>query len=495
MSRLRKRINTLMWDRLLVEPDGKRPLQAQVRSLLVSAISRRLLQPGGAVPSCREMAETLGVARNTVALAYDQLVDQGLLTAKARSGYYVSAELPAPEGRDGSEPGVRAPDWASHLAVRAAEQRNIAKPADWQKAPYPFLYGQFDPSLFPIAAWRECCRQALSTLDVLDWAPDLVDGDDGQLIEQIRVGILPRRGVFARSAEVMMTVGAQHALFLLAELLTRPGTVVGVEDPGYPDARNIFELKGCRVRPLPVDAGGLVVGDHLRGCAIIAVTPSHQCPTTRTMPLERRLALLDFARAHDIILIEDDYESEMNGSGGAMPALKSLDRDGRVVYVGSVSKILAPGLRLGYLVGAEAMMRQARALRRLMVRHPPLNNQRALALFLSLGHYEAFSRSVSATLEARSAAVSAGLARHLPSFSWDGGQGRSSVWLRGPAHLDARALAASAEARGVLIEPGDVFFAGDAPPGNFIRLGFASIPTARIDAGLARLAEALREVT
>ena len=483
-----------MWDRLLVEPDGQRPLQAQVRTLVVSAISRHLIQSGSAVPSCREMAETLGIARSTVSLAYDQLVDQGLLTARPRSGYYVSAEVRAPIGPDVQEPGVRPLDWSTHLAIDAAGQRNIEKPSDWQKAAYPFLYGQFDPGLFPIAAWRECCRQALSMLDVLDWAPDLVDGDDGHLIEQIRVGILPRRGVFARSCEVMMTVGAQHALFLLAELLARRGAIIGVEDPGYPDTRNIFELKGCRVRALPVDEGGLVIGDHLRECALIVVTPSHQCPTTRTMPLERRLALLDLARTHDIILIEDDYESEMNGSGRAVPALKSLDRDGRVVYVGSVSKILAPGLRLGYLVGAEAMMRQARALRRLMVRHPPLNNQRALALFLSLGHYETFSRSVSETLEARSAAVSAGLARHLPSFSWDGDQGRSSVWLRGPDGLDARVLAAAAERRGVLIEPGDVFFAGNAPPTNFIRLGFASIPTARVEPGLTQLAAALRDV-
>ena len=483
-----------MWDRLVIEPDGNRPLQAQVRSLLVSAISQHLIQPGSVVPSCREMAETLGIARNTVSLAYDQLVEQGFLTAKARSGYYVNAAARPPAGPDVHEPGARTPEWALHLAIDPAGQRNISKPADWQKAPYPFLYGQFDPGLFPIAAWRECCRQALSMLDVLDWAPDLVDGDDGQLIEQIRVGILPRRGVFARSSELMMTVGAQHALFLLADLLTRRGSVVGVEDPGYPDARNIFEIKGCRVRPMPVDEGGLVVGDHLKGCALIVVTPSHQCPTTRTMPLERRLALLDLARAHDIILIEDDYESETYGAGRAMPALKSLDRDGRVVYVGSVSKVLAPGLRLGYLVGAEPMMRQARALRRLMVRHPPLNNQRALALFLSLGHYDAFSRSVSDTLEARAAAVSAGLARHLPSFSWDGDQGRSSVWLEGPEGLDARVLAARARDRGVLIEPGDVFFAGNAPPTHFIRLGFASIPTARIEPGLVQLAAALRDM-
>ncbi len=483
-----------MWDRLLTESETARPLQARVRSLLVSAISQDLIQPGGPVPSCREMAGALGVARNTVSLAYDRLVDQGLLVSRSRSGYYVSPRIAVPACPQPARPALAEPDWARHLAIRPADQRNIEKPAAWQKARYPFLYGQFDPGLFPMAAWRECCRQALSLSDMLDWAPDLIDGDDPSLVEQIRVRILPRRGVFVQSSDIMTTVGAQHALFLLAELLARPGATVGIEDPGYPDARNIFATKGWRLQPLPVDEHGLVVGEHLKECALIVVTPSHQCPTTRTMPLERRLALLDLCRAHDILLVEDDYESERSGSGRPMPALKSLDRDGRVLYIGSLSKLLAPGLRLGYLVGSHAMMREARALRRLMVRHPPLNNQRALALFLSLGHYDVFSRGVSDALDARSAAVSAGLARHLPTFSWSGGQGRSSVWLRGPEWLDARALAQAAERRGVLIEPGDIFFAGAAPPRNFIRLGFASIPAAQVEPGLAALAEALHDL-
>ena len=489
-----KRASSFMWERLLVDSGDAPSLQLRIRNLLVSAISQKLIQPGSAVPSCREMADSLGVARNTVSLAYERLVAQGFLISRSRSGYYVTPEVAAPAWPEPKE-AEAAPDWSRYLAIHPADQRNIGKPAGWQKARYPFLYGQFDRSLFPVAAWRECSRQALSLSDMHDWAPDLIDGDDAALIEQVRVRILTRRGVFVQEPEVMMTVGAQQALFLLAELLARPGATVGVEDPGYPDARNIFAMKGLHVRTLPVDDHGLIVDDRLRGCTLIVVTPSHQCPTTRTMPLERRLALLDLCRRHDILLIEDDYESERTGSGQAVPALKSLDRDGRVVYIGSLSKILAPGLRLGYLVGRGEIMRQARALRRLMVRHPPLNNQRALALFLSLGHYDAFSRSVSAALDARSAAVSEGLARHLPGFSWSGGQGRSSVWLRGPASLDTRTLAEAAARRGVLIEPGDIFFADEASaPKNFIRLGFASIPAAQIDPGLAALAAALREL-
>ena len=445
------------------------------------------------MPSCRDMAETLGFARNTVTIAYDQLVDQGFLVARPRSGYYVGpliSDLEQPGPQDAREAAI---DWPRYLAINPASQRNIEKPSNWQQSPYPFLYGQFDPALFPIAAWRECCRQALSVLDVLDWAPDLIDGDDALLIEQIRIRILPRRGVWARSGEIMTTVGAQHALYLLAELLSRDGSTIGIENPGYPDARNIFELKRREILPLPVDEHGLVVGDHLKRCKLIVVTPSHQCPTTRTMPLERRLALLDFARTHDMVLIEDDYESEMTTGRQATPALKSLDRDGRVVYVGSLSKILAPGLRFGYLVGPEPMMREVRALRRLMIRHTPLNNQRALALFLSLGHYDAFSRLVADTLDERSAVVAKGLARHLPSFSWGLDQGRSSVWLQGPPDFDASLFAGHAKSRGVLIEPGDIFFSDASPPKNFIRLGYASIPTLRIEPGLAKMASLLKD--
>lgn len=293
----------------------------------------------------------------------------------------------------------------------------------------------------------------------------------------------------------MVTIGAQQALYLLAELLVRADTIVGVENPGYSDARNIFAAKNARLLALPLDANGLIVGPHLARCDYLYVTPSHQCPTTVTMPVERRIALLDQAVRDDLILIEDDYEPEAGFGDEPTPALKSRDVAGRVLYVGSLSKTLAPGLRLGFLVGPAELMHEARALRRLMLRHPPVNNQRAAALFLSLGHHAALLRRLRHAFRQRAEVLMAALVAHLPACRATGAQGGSSVWLEGPAWLDTRALAARAKEHGVLIEPGDVFFHSEQPPPNFFRMGFSSIPEDRIEAGVRELALALRELT
>lgn len=172
--------------------------------------------------------------------------------------------------------------------------------------------------------------------------------DDEALVQQIRTRVLPRRGVWASADELIVTVGAQHAFCMLADLLVREGTRVGIEDPGYPDARNIFEARNSQLMPLPVDGEGLVVDDRLRSFDYAYATPSHQCPTGVTMPLARHDALLRLADESDLVIIEDDFGSENRFDGEPIPALKSLDRSDRVIYVGSLSKSLAPGLRVGY---------------------------------------------------------------------------------------------------------------------------------------------------
>jgi GntR family transcriptional regulator/MocR family aminotransferase len=209
------------------------------------------------------------------------------------------------------------------------------------------------------------------------------------------------------------------------------------------------------------------------------------------MPVERREALLSQADRHDFLIIEDDYECGINGCASAMPALKGLDRGDRVIYVGSLSKTLAPGLRLGFIVGDAALIREARALRRLMLRHPPANNQRAAALFLALGHHAAYLRRLTHILAERSAIASRALGRHLPQFTCRGDAAGSSFWIEGPSSLDARHLAEEARGSGVLIEPGDVFFGCTVPPRNVFRLGVSSIPTERIEPGIAKLANVL----
>jgi GntR family transcriptional regulator/MocR family aminotransferase len=206
------------------------------------------------------------------------------------------------------------------------------------------------------------------------------------------------------------------------------------------------------------------------------------------MPLQRRLDLLKLAAARDIVIIEDDYEFETNYVNEPCPALKSLDDHGRVIYVGSLSKTLFPGLRLGFLVGPRQLVAEARALRRLMVRHAPNNNQRTAALFLSLGHHDTLIRRLHKTYRTRWEVMAAALARHLPNSTRIPSFGGTSFWVQGPRALDSEVLARAALEQGIIIEPGRIDFGGAAPPRNFMRLAFSSIEEKKIEPGIQKLA-------
>lgn len=501
MSSQASMLKPVLWERLFERESAPNlSLQGRVRQMLVSAILSGHLPPGAPVPSSRYLADQLRIARNTVVFAYQQLVSEGYLESRERSGHFVSTDVlqgraaPLADPADGAMTGgpADAVRWDERLRFRPTRQRNIVKPQDWQKQPYPFVYGQFDQDLFPTAEWRECCIKALSVLDIRSWAPDLITHDDPALIEQIRTQVLPRRGVWADAEEIVITVGAQHALYLLADLLVNEDTVVGMEDPGYPDARNIFasHTRHLLPLPLPVDGQGLCTGTHLLGCDYIFVTPGHQCPTTVTLSAARRDTLLTLARQADSLIIEDDFESESRWGEGAIPALKSQDRDGRVIYVGSLAKSFAPGLRIGYIVAPRELAAELRALRRLMLRHPSAYIQRAFSLFISLGHHHSLLRRQSQAYQQRGAELTAALARWLPDFTAVPITGSSSCWLQGPAWLDATELSQAALAEGVVVEPGNVFFMDGAnAPRNFLRVGFTSIRTEHIGPGIEKLAQ------
>ena len=493
-------LNARMWREIFerYRSDG-RNLQDQIRTMLVDAILEGRLTGGSEVPSSRELSEAIGVARNTVVFSYQQLVEAGYLLTRDRSGHRVNPDM-SRRTDNFSEPGTtrqddasvkvsQVVDWEARLQRSTSTQRNIVKLSDWQRVPYPFLYGQFDASLFPTGEWRECCMKALSVADIREWAQDLIVRDDEALVREICAKVLPRRGVWASPEEVVVTVGAQHALYMIAELLFADQTRVAIENPGYPDARNIFSLKSQRIISVDVDQFGLPITAALEHCDYAYVTPSHQCPTTIKMPEERRLALLQSAEQHDFIVIEDDYEAESSFAENPSPALKSSDRTGRVLYIGSLSKTFAPGLRLGYIVGSPKIIRELRGLRRLMVRHPSAFIQRAFALFISLGHLDAMVRKQTLVYRERSAVLQETLSRHLPQFHVYPSHGGSSLWVRGPDGLDCRQLASQAESLGVLIECGDVFFNEPAPL-EFFRLGFSAIRIDKIDAGIQQLAKA-----
>jgi GntR family transcriptional regulator/MocR family aminotransferase len=299
----------------------------------------------------------------------------------------------------------------------------------------------------------------------------------------------------ARRDEILLTGGAQMACYLLANVLLDRTTVVGIEDPGYPDARNNFKLRSNHVRALPIDGDGLIASRSMGNCTYVYVTPSHQCPTTVTMSLERRHQILALARRRDVVLFEDDHESELNFSGQPLPALKSLDTDGRVIYLGSLSKTLAHGLRMGFVVAPAAVIRELRALRRLIMRHPPTNNAHTASLFIAQGHHDAFIRKLNVTYRERRDLLIEEFARCLPQFEITPSFGGSGAWIKGHEGLNSHALAERCAARGVLIEPGDVFF--DKPSAStrcYFRMGYSAIAGNLIGPGIQEFRAAYAEL-
>ena len=315
------------------------------------------------------------------------------------------------------------------------------------------------------------------------------------LVEQIRTKILPQRGIRAAPEEILITVGAQQSLWLLVQLLVERGVRVAVEEPGYPDFRALLELREAEVVHQPVDADGLVVDGALDSCRVVYLTPSHQVPTAVTMSTERRQALLDKAAAHDLVLIEDDANSERNYLGQPHPALRGMDRFNRVVYVSSLSKVLAPWLRLGFMVADPALIEAARELRRVTVRHPPPHDQRAAALFLALGHYDAMLGRLGQVFRERWTTLRDALNYYLQrSVVTAPAPGGTTCWVAGPADLDASRLVAAAANRGVHLEPIDDYYAAADHPRNCFRMSVRGIQVGRIRPAVETLADLIRDL-
>ena len=488
------------WVSLFELPDQPAlTLQRRLRLAVVQAILDKRLPLGAPLPSSRELAKLLGLSRNTVTAAYEQLADEGFIESRLRSGVFVTMNARATDPEE-PDPPVRSrgsfgfpPDWSARVLRSLTHERTLSKPNKWRAYPYPFIYGTYDPQLFPTEAFRECCVRSLALSHLPDWTPDLEVDDVPDLIEQIRLRLLPKRGVFALKEDILVTLGAQNAYYLLAEALFDENQRVGLEEPGHPHARNSFWLRKPRWIQAPVDDHGVLV-DTLPPIDYLFVTPSHQSPTTATLSLERRQLLLRKAELQDFVVIEDDYEAENLYEGAPLPALKSLDKTGRVIYVGSVSKSLSPALRLGFIVAPRALIAELRVLRHAMMRHPSAFLQHAYALFLSQGHYDAHARRVNQAMTERMSLVARALGEYLPDFQFTLPSGGASVWVRAPIWVDASELELMARKHGVLIEAGDVFFVRPPYPCPFFRLRLSSIAAEKIPDGIKALATAVAEL-
>ena len=481
---------TIPTESFFLDRDSPRSLQAQIRETIVSAIVSGQAPIGACLPSSRRLAEHLGVARMTVTLAYQELVALGFLNSENRRAYRVADSAPVSQLFDeqSAEDESSNLDWDDWLGESLIHRRRVEKPYDWRTFRYPFVYGQMDPGLFDHTAWRDCARQAMGRRDFGDMAGDMAISDDPVLVNYIRARTLPRRGISATPDTILVTVGAQNALWLAIALLSRRPLRAVCENPGYPDMRTALAWSGAEVETVDIDEHGLPPEKIPDGTQAVFVTPSHHAPTGTTMPRDRRRQLLTDAEARNFIVVEDDYEFEMSFLEPASRALKAHDRNDRVIYVGSFSKALFPGLRIGYMVGPRRVIAEARELRALILRHPPGHLQRTTAYFLAQGHYDAQIRAMRRHFAQRREIMQAALADTGLEIAGAARFGGSSLWIRGPAGLDATALSRDLLSDGVVIEPGTPFFTPPDAPTEYFRLGYSSIPADRIAAGIKLIA-------
>lgn len=478
-----------------LSPDSTATLQQQVREQISKAILEGHIPPDVQLPSTRELAKMLKISRNTVIIAYQDLIADGYLLSKERAGFYVDPDILKGNVCEKVKKEINTsgtPDWDHFLKLRPTTKK-LNKQRLWQTYPYPFIYGQLDPEMFPFNHWRECCLDSVRIQSAKTWSSDHYDVDDPLLIEQIHSRILPRRGIWAEPEEILITVGAQHALYMTLNVLLNKDTVFGLEEPGYPDLNRMAEYTGSETRCLDIDENGLIIDEELDDCDLIFTTPSHQFPSTVTMPLENRKSLLERAVEDNFLIIEDDYECETNFSSYPTPALKSLDSNERVIYIGSLSKTLSPGLRMGYIVAPKELIKEMREFRRMMLRHPPMNNQRAVGLFLERGYHDSLIRNLLEVYEERWNIMKESIDDLLPNTTTPPAFGGSSYWIECDEQLNSHQLKKDAMDQGIIIETGDIYFYCNEPPLNCFRLGYSSIATERIRPGLERLTKLIEK--
>ena len=460
-------------------------LSDQIYRQLFEAVLDGRLAPGARLPPTRELAARLAVSRNTVGVAYERLVAEGVAHGRVGAGtFVVDAPLPRPVAPR------RAPAGAVH-PPEIWRDIPVLAPRHATPAPFDFRPGTPDSALFPLTAWRRLIAHAYRT-SATPYASYGHPAGHAGLRAAIARHVGVSRAVRAEADDVLVTQGAQQAFDLIGRVLLAPGTLVAMEDPGYTRVRLLYRTLGARIAGVPVDGEGLVVEAIPAGTKLVYVTPSHQFPLGTTMSLRRRTALLAWAERRGGVIVEDDYDTEFRFGGRPLDPLQSLDRTGRVLYVGSFSKVLLPTLRVGFLVAPVSLQPALHAARQLTDWHGELATQAALARFIDDGLLARHVRTVTRIYAARYARIAEGVERRL------------SRWLRlvpsaAGLHVAARL------APGVTLDLADVVtrarrrgvavlrladFAVAPSSGDGLVLGFGAIADRDIDDGLARLAGA-----
>ncbi len=459
-----------------VHIEGRGELASQIYRQLRAAIVDGRLAHGDRLPPTRELAQRLDVSRNTVSLAYEWLVADGLLAGRKGAGSFVESPVAHAKPRRGG------------TAIRQREVwSTVHAPAERPSARFDFGVGAPDARLFPFDIWRRLVSRTIRASLLRPGYGDAAGHPRLRAAIAHHIGVA--RGVHAEADDVLITNGAQQAFDLLARVLLEAGTRVAVEDPGYPPARLAFLAAGARIVGVRVDEEGLVVDALPDDARLVYVTPSHQFPLGMPMSHARRVALLAWAERRNAVLVEDDYDSEFRFGGRPLETLQAIDRAGRVAYVGSFSKVLLPSLRLGFLVAPPALRESLRAASYVTGWDKPWPEQAALASLIESGllarHIRKMRREYSARHEHILRTLACDFAPWLRPIESVTGLHLCAPFRRSSLRAEQQ-LAARAEAAGVAFDRLSTYGIAK-PPRTGIVLGYGGIALRDIDEGLKRL--------
>ncbi|MFA5965249.1 MAG: PLP-dependent aminotransferase family protein [Sphingomonas sp.] len=481
-----------------LDRQSRETLQAQLRQQIIEAILAGALPPGDRMPPSRRLAADLGIARNTVAYAYEQLRADGYLLGRERSGIYVSDALVETvriaRGRTPT-PAARRSVLRKHIKRRSLSAPEPSVPLNWELNPHPFLDGVYDASLSARADLRDAVRHAFATRELDDWQRAGSESDDARLVHEIRTKALPRRGIRANSDEILVTSGAREAFNLISHLFVARGTRVAVEEPGMPELVALLRLYGAELQFRPVDRDGVTIALDTDAAELSFVTPGCQYPTSVRMSDGRRRALLEQAERTGGLIVEFDLPASGGFADKTEPALQSMDGEGRVIYVASLCDALSPGFHIGMIVADADTIRDLRRIQALIGSAPSRATQRIVSFFLSLGHQDALLVRQQRVLRARLNALRDALNYILPHVvAIDPVYNGSTMWVEGPADVSAAQLSVEAAKRGVLIEPGDRFYSNGTRATNYFRIGVTGVAEEQIREGITLLADAMRQL-
>lgn len=470
------------------------PTFLRIARTVTADIQRGRLKPGARLPSSRALAVSLEVHRNTVLAAYRELAAEGWIVTRPAGGTFVSEQLPETRPRRFARaaPREEVPARLGFDIGPAAPRLDVLPPPPGVLA---FASGLPDLRLVPVAELSRAYRRALRRA-----GPSLLGYGDPRGEPRMRAAIATMladvRGLAATDSTVLITRGSQMALDLCAKTLLSPGDLVAVEALGYGPAWAALRSTGARLTPVPVDGGGVrteVLAALLRRERVRALylTPHHQYPTTVVLAPGRRMEILRLAAEHRVAVIEDDYDNEFHYAGRPVLPLASADRAGVVLYIGTLSKILAPGLRIGFLVAPEPFLVRAAALRVTMDRQGDRAVEHAVAEMLEDGDVQRHARRMRAVYATRREALAEALARHLAgALTFDLPPGGMAIWTKVDEGIDVEAWAERAAHHRVAFSTARRF-TFDGKPRSFLRLGFASLTEAEIETGVKRMKRAL----